>query len=1030
MNRIAQFSVRFPTTIAMIVLGILLLGYISFTRLGIDLLPDLNSPRLFVEVRAGERPPEEMEYQFVSQLEAMVARGRGVEDITSISKVGRALLTVEFSWDSDMDEAFLDLQKITADFSQNLDVDEITVSQHDPNATAMVIAVLSHTEIRDIDRLRQTAENNIRNELIRLPGIAAVEVVGAQSKEIEISTDASRLEAFGLTVDQLVGTILNANRNISGGSIVEMGRRYIIRGIGELTGADDIGDLIVTFKSPSAPADATAASERVPVYLRDVADIGFGLSEAENIVRHNGRRCLGLEIFKEAKFSTIEAASRARDQLEQLRASLPGYQIEIVQDQSQFIRTAVTEVEHTGLIGIVLAVIILYVFLRRAGVTAVISIAIPVSIVATFNLMYFNGLTLNIMTLGGLALGAGMLVDNAIVVVENIYRHLEEGRKVAEAAIRGAGEVGGAITSSTLTTIVVFLPIVYLHGAAGELFKEQAWTVVYSLLASLFVALAVIPMLCSRLLKSRSSYGVSKEAVAFPKYAALLRRILSRRGTVVLVGVVLVAGTAAVLPFVGSEFMPTSDQGEILVNITLPEGTSLERTDGVVRNIEAIIDQRFGEALSHLYSRIGQAGTSSDERDALADENSAQIQIVLTPETDVTVNRVLAALDTELSRIPDIEPQLIVQQTALKATLGTDSPPLVVEIKGDDLEQLGSLSDTLLARLTGLRGLTNLESSLEAGRPELNIEIDRTLASQYNLSSASIGSQLTDILSGREAGQILQDGQYTDILVRRPQVSLTELEQTLVETGAGRRVRLGEVAHLSYSYAPREIVRNNQVRTVSITAHLTDEESFDRVASDVRSVINGIHLPAEYSMTVTGEEKLREEAFGSLSFALLLAIILVYMVMAAQFESLLHPFVILLTIPLAAVGSVWLLLALDMQFNIMSLIGLILLAGIAVNDSIILVDRINQNRRSGQEVLAAIINAGQTRIRPILMTSATTILALLPLTIGVGEGASLRAPMAVTVIGGLVTSTLLTLVVIPAVYSAMAGRINVSTRGE
>lgn len=1027
MYKLARFSVRYPTTVFMVMLAIILLGYISFTRLGVDLLPDLNSPRLFVEIQAGERPPEEMERQFVSQLEAVAARGRKVVNVSSISRVGRALITVQYTWDADMDEAFLDLQKTIADFSQNSQADEITVSQHDPNATPIVVAILSHPEIDDLDKLRQIAETNINNELVRLAGVAAVEIIGERRREVTITTDPYTLEAYGLTLNQLAATIQSSNRNMTGGSIVEMGLRYVIRGIGEYTSAEDIENLIVAYKTATAlPSQSAALYQRKPVYLREVARVELTLGDPENIVRFNGRRCLALEVYKEARYNTITAAESAVEEIDRLRTSLPGYELSIIQDQARFIKAAVSEVEQAGLIGILLAVLVLYVFLRRLGVTAVISLAIPISVVATFNLMYFNGLSLNIMTLGGLALGAGMLVDNAIVVMENIFRHLEEGRPLAEAAVRGTGEVGGAITSSTITTIIVFLPIVYLHGAAGELFKDQAWTVAFSLLSSLFVALAVIPMLSSRLLKPQA-VPRPVASISFPGYSTLLRAILDHRIKVIGVAAALVVVAAVILPYVGSEFMPQADQNEIFIHLTLPEGTGLERTEGVVRNLEAMIGERFGRAVEAVYATVGPTTASSDEQDLLADENNAVMQLILRDTDEASLQAMVTGLDRILAELPDIDARLVLEQAALQATLGTTTAPVVVEIKGKDLDVLSDLANSAKRRMQSMGELTNIETSFQEGRPEINIEIDRTVAAQFSLSAETIGAQLRDLLSGREAGQILNDGEYTDIVLRRPDVSIIELGGMLIDSPSGRRVRLDEVARLVPSVAPREINRNNQTRVAQITAHITGGTAFDKIARTVGDTVSTLTLPPEYALAITGEEELRREAFGNLKFALVLAIVLVYMVMASQFESLIHPFVILLTIPLAGVGAVFLLLVLGLPFNIMSYIGIIMLAGIAVNDSIILVDRINQNRRQGVPLREAIINAGQTRIRPILMTSITTILALLPLTIGIGEGASLRAPMAIAVIGGLFTSTALTLIVIPSVYYVLAGKAQPKT---
>lgn len=1003
----------------MIILAILLLGYISFQRLGIDLLPDLNSPKLFVRVTAGELPPEEMEQKFTSSMESQAARQKNVINVSSVTQVGQALIAVEYAWKSDMDEAFLDLQKAMTAFAQNPAVDEISVSQLDPNARPVVVVFLSHPQISDLDQLRQTAETNIRNELIRLPEVAAVEIIGDQRREIEVKTDAYTLEAYGLTQSQLASAISNSNQNMSGGSIVEMGISYTIRGIGELTSEDDLNALIVNYITQTTAAGTTV---KTPIYLREVADVSTVLRSPENIVRLNGQQGLALEIFKEAKTNTTAASKSIHEQLDYMRGGLSGYDLFVIQDQARFIQSSIKEVEKAGLIGIFLAVLVLYIFLRRVGITAVISLAIPISVVATFSLMYFNGLSLNIMTLGGLALGAGMLVDNAIVVVENITRHLEEGLSLAEAAVRGTGEVGGAITSATLTTIIVFLPIVYLHGIAGELFKDQAWTVAFSLLSSLFVAMAVIPMLCSRLLKTKERTKPVK-SIHFPAYGSFLSWVLKRRGVVILFAIVLVAATALIIPQIGSEFIPHAEQGEMFISLELPEGTDLERTHGAVKNLEAVIQQKFGDQLDFIFSKVGPAGTVLDQSSALADDNNALIQLVFDQESRFSTDEIASWLNILLSELPDIEAQLVQQQTALQTTLGTSGAPLIVEIKGEELEILALLAENVQEQLNGIQELSNIETGFQEGRPEINLEIDRTVAAQFSLTANDISSQLKNLLSGQDIGEMEDGGEFINITLSTPKVTLNALEGVLLQSSTGGRVRLDEVARLVRTTSPREIIRNNQTRVAEIQANISGGIPFNRIVEKVEAAVRNIPMPEDYSFSITGEEKLRRESFGSLKFALLLAIILVYMVMASQFESLLHPFVILLTIPLAGVGAVLLLWTLRMPFNIMSMIGIIILVGIAVNDSIILVDRINQNRRAGMDIPSAIIDAGQTRIRPILITSITTILALLPLTFGTGEGSSLRAPMALAVIGGLVTSTVLTLVVIPAVYRIMAGKV-------
>lgn len=1018
MFKLARFAVKYPTTVAMIVLAVLLLGYISYQRLGMDLLPRINSPRLYIEVQAGERPPEEMEKQFVERTESLASRGRNVTNVLSLSRVGKALITVEYQWNTDMQEAYLDLQKAVADFGQNSGADSIAVTQLDPNAQPVVTAVLAHEEITDLDKLRLTAENNIRNELIRLPGVAAVELLGDRRREIEVKTDAYTLESCGLTMDQLGSTIQNFNRNLSGGSITEMGIRYTIRGVGQLTSLDDIRNLIVAYKTKEATSQQPAA--RTPIYLRDVADVRFVLSEPENIVRFNGRPSIALEIYKEAGSNTTAASKTIRDELDSLRRSLPGYQIHIIQDQAGFIKAAIGEVEEAGIIGGILAILVLYFFLRKIGVTAIIGLAIPISVIATFNLMYFNNLTLNIMTLGGLALGVGMLVDNAIVVGENIFRHVESGMSIKDAAVRGAGEVGGAITSATLTTIVVFFPIVYLHGVAGELFKDQAWTVAFSLLSSILVAMVVIPMLFSRVIKPRSMVAASK-SVRFNFYGRILQGILRKRWLVVSITLAFVAVGIFCLRFMGSEFMPQEAQKELVIQLRLPEGTGLERTEGAVRNIEALVEQRAGDLIDSIFARVGPKGTAQTTAEALEDENNAVLQVGFKKESLPSLQGVIASLEKELSTIPDLAVQFVKQQTTLQTALGTQVAPLVVEIKGKDLDTLIKLSDGVKDKLIKLPELANVETNFQAGRPEVDIQVDKAQAARYSLRADTIGNQVKSVLAGSDLGELEDKGEYVKIMLRNPKVSIGKLQDIVLVAPSGLRIPLSDVARLVRTESPREIIRNNQTRVAEVRAQLAGRTSFDKVVSRVKEAIKDTVLPEGYFMSIAGEELLRRESFKNLKFALILAIVLIYMVLAAQFESLVHPLIVLFIMPLAGVGAILLMFIAGVPFSSISIIGLIILVGIADNDSVILIDLINQSRRAGMGLDEAIIFAGRHRIRPILMMSLTTILALVPMILGIGEGASLRAPMAIAVIGGMISSTLLTLVVIPALYRLIEG---------
>lgn len=1017
MKKLTQFAVNYPVTILMVVFAVVLLGYISFGKLGIDLFPEINNPRLFIELKSGERPPEEIEKQFVENLEALAIRQSDVVQVSSVSKVGTAQITVEYAWTKDMDEAFLDLQKAASAFAQNQDIDELNITQHDPNTTPVMVVALSHESITDMNELRKVAENYMRNELVRLEGIAEVEVSGAEENEVLIETDQYMLDAFGLTLDELTSRIQSFNQSISGGSITEMGMKYVVKGVSLLTDLSDFENTIVGYKS-TVTNDQLA--EKAPIYLREVAKISFANKEPENIVRMNGARCLGLSIYKETRFNTVKAVEDVNKALADMEKALPGYHLTVVSNQGTFINNAIKEVEDTALMGIVLAVFVLFVFLRRIGTTMIVSLAMPISIIATFNLMYFNDLSLNIMTLGGLALGAGMLVDNAIVVMENIFRLRESGLSVKEAAIQGASQVSGAITSSTLTTIVVFLPIVYLHGASGELFRDQAWTITFSLLSSLIVATLLIPMMFNYFYKNSKAPKVQK-SINIKGYGKLLGRILKVKWIVILLTVILMSLSVLIFPFIGTEFMPKSETRQFTLEIKMPEGTRLERTSAAVSNIEAMIGEALGDQLETLYSQIGPSTGMLDSQDALFQgENTANIKIILKPEGQKGSTWAIQTVSQALGENPDMEFKFVQDQTALGGLMGTDEAPLVIEIQGEDLDVIESLSAEVKTAVATIPELYNVEASMEGGSPEVEIMVDRLRAGIFNISVANVVNQIQAQLAGKTAGSVEKGGEMQDITIRLPDKGLKDLSDMVIKNGT-QVIRINEVADIHEGTSPKEIFRRNQTRIGKITAYMDKNIALDKMVAKVNQAIAGVAVPTDYKIKITGEEEKRKESMDALSFAMILSIILVFMVLASQFESLLHPFTILLTIPIAVVGSILLFFILNQTLNIMAIIGIIMLVGIAVNNSILLVDRILQLQSDGVPRHLAIQQAGQQRIRPILMTTLTTILALLPLTFGFGESASLRAPMALAVIGGLTTSTMMSLMVIPCVFDVLDG---------
>ena len=1021
MNSITKFAVKYPVSVLMLTLAVCLLGTISYNKLGTDLFPDLKNPALYVEVKSGQRPPEEVEKLITTNVESTAARQEGVKSVYSVTKVGYTKVTVEYGWDQDMDAAFLDLQRSVSSLSQDESIEEVNVTRYDANATPIMTIALTHNEVKDMNELRKIAENYMRNELVRVDGIADIQLNGQEQAIVEISTNPYMLEAFGLTADGIASQITAINQNVSGGTITDGDIQYTVKGVNLITSLQDIENIIVAFKensstgsSSSSESTSSAGKTKAPVYLKDVASVSIRNKEPENLARYNGERCLGISIYKENKYNTVNAVENLLAKIDEFRKSLPGYDFHIISNQGEFIGSSINEVKDSALMGIILAVIILYLFLRRINMTLIVSLSIPISIIATFNLMYFNGLSINIMTLGGLALGAGMLVDNAIVVMENIFRNMEENNlPPAEAAVRGTSEVAGAITASTLTTIVVFLPIVYLQGAAGELFKEQAWTVSFSLLSSLFVSILFIPMLASKFMRKKEN--TTSHAITIKGFGNFIGKVLKRKYLVIAIATILMVVSYLMLPLIGMEFMPKTESKEFSILVTMEPGTRLKSTDNAVGTIEDAIRTLGQDDIEWQYTLVGPSNLESQSGGKLESENQSQIKVKIKKDSKLDADYFITNINENYPLPEGVEISYEKGESALQSILGTEGAPLVIEVKGEELELLDELCTEIKEKITGIPGIYDIKSSLEKGAPEVNIKIDRLKSGIYGIDVATVSNQVSEKLAGKDAGTFETQGETIDINIKVPEVTLSEIYDIEIVQGE-KKYRLGEIADIEITSAPKEINRINQSRTGIVTAMIEKQYSLSHITPAIQEKLSEVEFPAKYSAKITGEEEMRQESFSGLGFALFLSILLVYMVMAAQFESLRHPFTILLTIPLAGVGCILAFLLTGQTLNMMAFIGIIMLAGIAVNSSIILVDAINRLKEEGHPLEESIKMAAQHRVRPIIMTSATTILALLPMCFGFGEGASLRSPMALAVIGGLLTSTIMTLIVIPCVY--------------
>ena len=1032
----------------MFVCGILLLGLVSLQRLGTDLLPDVQSPKIVVALESGSKSPREMEDTYGEQLEGRLGTVHHVRKVSSVSYVGRIVVTTEFAWNTDMDFALLEVQKQVAPYSGEREVDNVVVARFDPQQLPILTFGIIGSQDQDLDELRRIGEEAVKRRLESLEGVAAARVSGGRERQVLIEPDPYLLKSYNLTFSDIRQAVQAANIDASGGEKEENDLHIIVRALGEFKGPKDVRDVTIGYRTSDAPGemnpDAQFSVEKVPIKLTEVADIRYDFKEVESIVRLNGEECVGVSVYKEAEENTVQVVDIVKKELVRLERDIPGIRIIVADDQARFIKTAIREVYQTAAYGVILAILVLYVFLRNFRTTWVVCLAFPISIIATFNLMYFSDLTLNIMTLGGLALGAGMLVDNAIVVVENIFRHRQLGESLFDSAVEGTREVASAIVASTITTVVVFLPIVFVRGIAGELFKEQAMTVAFSLLSSLVVALAIIPAAASKYLtiKDESLGRVGKH----PIYAAVLGKCLDHKIIVILLALVLLGVSVYLIPQVGTEFIPKADQGQFIIEVRLPEGTPIESTEGYVGQIEDIIEATAGQNVAIVFARVGEI---HDETAVLEEEvtgsNTTKISVVMAQreKPDGTLARIVdstgllelveardarmsteglvAAIDPLIRQLPGIKLNYILHESTLQQTIGSSAAPVNVEVRGPDLDRLRDLTETVAERMSELEELYNVRTSFEGGHPEIQIVLDRLLAASFGLDAEQVAAIVRQKVDGEVVGDFTAEDEERDVEIKFAEPTLRELYNIEIENPVNALLSLSDIAELKETEGPRTIVRREQQRTGTVSASLAKGVKFSKAIDGVKRVLAPIAPPRHYRIEIAGEEERRAESFRALQFAMILAVVLVYMVLAGQFESLLHPFVILLTVPLAGTGVVIAFYALGKPFSVMAYIGAIMLAGIAVNDSIVLVDFINQLRRRGARRRDAIVEAGQTRLRPILMTSLTTILALLPLSLGIGESARLRAPMAIAVIAGLCCSTVLTLLVIPVVYTILDG---------
>ena len=1018
---ISGFSIRRPVFTVMLTLAVIAIGLVAVSRLPIDLMPEITFPTLAIMTSYENTGPEEIEQIITRPIEEAMSAVPGVEEVFSVSSEGSSSVRVMFDWGTDLDAAADDIRERLDRVIPRLpdDVDRPMLRKFDP--AMMPILQIGALSNLDPIQTRRIIDEQIVYRLERVPGVASVDVWGGHQREIQVNLDADKVKALGLPLDLIISGIREGNVDLPAGVIERGNYEILIRIPGVFTGLEQIRDTVVAVRGG------------VPVRLKEIADIEDTFRKITRIVRVNGVPGTRLAVYKQSGKNTVEVAAAVLKEIERIREDRPQIQLIPVRDSSEYIKRAMGNVSSTAVYGGLLAVLVLLVFLGSIRSTLVIATAIPISIIATFALIYFNGFTLNIMTLGGLALGIGMLVDNSIVVLENIVRLKESGVPPMQAALDGTHEVAAAVVASTMTTLAVFMPMVFVRGIAGIMFKQLAFVVSFSLICSLFVALTLVPMLSSRLLgparaprsklekwKVRAVESVRRHLTAMENgYKKLLHSALDHRLRVLLIVGALLVGSIALIGLVGSEFMPATDEGEVRLSVEMEVGTRLAVIDEKFKVIAAIVRREVPEMVS-IEESIGGGGWRSGS-------HTGNVTIKLAPRSQRSRSSEEIAMD--LRRNLQGIPGTVIRARAGGGFMfmggGGGEERVQVEVRGFDLEKSEALGEQVKKVVEGVRGVSDVRLSRDLGKPEELLVIDRRAAADMKTSVSQIGGTLETVLSGTQASTFREGGDEYRILVKvrnSEQMTMEDILDLTLTNSAGEPVSLRNVVDVKARSGPQRIERRDRERVLTISGEIEGRD-LGSILADIRSGLRRVPVPRDFAVTFTGDYEEQQKAFRELLTSIILALLLVYMIMAMQFESVRDPFIVMFSVPLAVIGVVWMLLITGTTFNMQSYIGCIMLGGIVVNNAILLVDHTNLlRRRDKMTVREAIEEAGRRRLRPILMTALTTILAMLPLAIGLAEGSEAQAPMARAVVGGLMSSALITLVVIPVVYSLFEGK--------
>jgi HAE1 family hydrophobic/amphiphilic exporter-1 len=1016
--KLSRVAVHRPIFTIMVALIVIILGGVSLIRLPIDLMPDITYPTLSISTTYENASPEEIEELVTRPIEEAMSAVPGVEEVTSFSTEGSSNVRVTFGWGTDLDAAANDIRDRLDRVIPFLPDDAERPRLRKFDLASFPILILGAAGNLDPIQMRRIIDDQVKYRLERIPGVAAVDIWGGLDREIHVNLYLDKIYALGLPLDQILGRIREENVNVPAGTIERGYREVMIRTPGQYTSLQELEDTVVAMR------------EGVPIQLKDIASVEDSWQKITRIVRINGKPGIRLSVNKQSGTNTVEVAEGALREIGRINKDIPQIHLTPIIDTSDYIQRSISNLGYSAFYGGLLAIWVLLLFLRSFRSTAIIATAIPISVIGTFALVYFGGFTLNIMTIGGLALGVGMLVDNAIVVLENIFRLREAGGESEDAAIGGSEEVTPAIIASTLTTLAVFLPLVFVRGMSGVMFKQLSLVVGFSLLCSLAVAVTLVPMLAAKVLQPRGLGNVaeggwvqrifSRSGQLFKNletsYKSLLHLALGHRLLILISGALVLMGSLALIPLVGVEFMPSTDEGEVRVDAEMEVGTRLETVGQKFTLIESIIEDAVPEVKNAVAYIGGRSWRGTGP-------HTGQMRIALKPQSERlrSSEEIAGVLRRRLMNIPGVIIRTRAGQGLFLLRLGTAGLDKVqIEIRGHDLERAGVLAERVKGVVEGVNGITDAKLSREVGSPEELILIDRQKAADMKLTVSQIANTLQTVLSGTHASNYREGGDEYRILVKlkdSEKLDLREILDLTLTNANGQPVVLRNVVQARPRSGPVQIERKDQERIITVSADISGRD-MGSILRDIREGLRTVPVPRDLSIFFGGDYEEQQKAFRELLLSLVLALVLVYMVMACLYESLRDPFVVMFSVPLAAIGVILMLFLTNTTFNVQSFIGCIMLGGIVVNNAILLVDHTNLlRRREGMPLREAIEEAGRRRLRPILMTTMTTVSGLIPLALGLGEGGESQAPMARAVIGGLLSSTLITLVFVPTVYA-------------